>query len=83
VMNPHHPPVGDPEYDARANKIRNYLRINPREIVLGLAGGSIARRQGGQVSLVHGPGFLYTAGGARALPEGPVDELSALAAAGI
>jgi len=82
VLNPHHPPVGDPGYAGRANKIRGYRRINPQDTVLGLGNGAIARRRGAEVSLVHGPGFLYAATGDRVLAEGPLPELSVLAAKG-
>jgi dipeptidase E len=78
VLNPHHPLPGDPEYAGRVVNIRNYLRLNTSDIVLGLAnGGSIARRSGNRVSLVAGTGFLYSASGSRRLAPGPVGELSA------
>jgi len=77
VLNPHHPLPGDPDYAGRAVKIRNYLRLNTKDIVLGLAnGGSIARRSGDKVSIVAGAGFLYTASSSRRLAPGPVEDLS-------
>ena len=83
VLNPHHPPAGDPEYAGRVNKIKGYLRVNPGETVLALGNGAVARRQGGEVSLVHGPGFLYSVAGDRVLTESPIPELSAFAAIGV
>ena len=75
VMNPHHPPVHDPEYAARAAKIQRYRRINAADTVLGLTNASVAILQRRQVRLTSGAGFLYGPT-TRALPLGPIAELS-------
>jgi dipeptidase E len=73
VINPHHPPPEPKvEHDARAGKIRAYLRLNPDETVLGLANASIARLHAGQVTLAAGQGWLYRADSARPLALGEV-----------
>lgn len=79
VMNPHHPPVHDTEYAARAGKIQRYRRINPTDTVLGLTNASVAVLQHRQVSLTSGMGFLYGSIN-RPLALGPIAELSALVA---
>lgn len=71
VINPHHPtPDAKADHDARAGKIRGYLRFNPGESVLGLANASIARLHAGQVTLATGQGWLYRADGTRPLALG-------------
>lgn len=73
VINPHHPAAETTaEHDARAGKIRGYLRFNPAETVLGLANASIARLHAGQVVLTTGQGWVYRAEGGRALAAGDV-----------
>lgn len=68
VINPHHPaPDTKAEHDARAGKIRAYLRFNPDETVVGLANASIIRLHAGRVTLETGQGWLYRAGVARPL----------------
>lgn len=76
VINPHHPRSDEPEHAGRAQKIRTYLRINPRETVLGLGNAAAARIHAGRVELTVGPGFYYDAAGQRELPLGEVPELT-------
>ncbi|MEO6874378.1 MAG: Type 1 glutamine amidotransferase-like domain-containing protein [Opitutaceae bacterium] len=78
VINPHHPHSDQPDYAGRANKIRIFTRLNPAETVLGIGNGAIARLHAGQVTIEHGPAFLYHAGGGREIEEGPVPDLTAL-----
>lgn len=80
VFNPHHPKVGEPEYAARANKIRGYRRVNPGEIVMGIGNGAVARLHAGKVTVEAGPVFLYSDAGNRELPVGEVPELTKLLA---
>jgi dipeptidase E len=80
VFNPHHPKVGEPEYAARANKIRGYRRVNPGEIVMGIGNGAVARLHAGIVTVEAGPVFLYSDAGNRELPVGEVPELTKLLA---
>jgi len=71
VINPHHPaPDTKAEYDGRVWKIKNYLKFNPTETVLGLANASVARLHNGRVTLETGQGWLYRAGSERALVAG-------------
>lgn len=78
VINPHHPaPEAKADYDSRAGKIRIYLRFNPTETVLALGNASIARLHDGNVIFEAGLGWLYRAGGVRALAPG--DQLPELA----
>ncbi len=80
VFNPHHPKVGEPEYAARANKIRGYRRVNPGEAVLGIGNGAVARLHAGKVTVEAGPIFIYDDAGSRELPVGEVPELTKLLA---
>lgn len=75
VMNPHHPPLHDPEYAARAAKIQRYRRINTADTVLGLTNAAVAVLQQRQVRLTVGTGFLYGPT-SRPLAVGPIAELS-------
>ncbi|MBC7365624.1 MAG: Type 1 glutamine amidotransferase-like domain-containing protein [Undibacterium sp.] len=78
VFNPHHPVVGEPEYEARVRKIRGYRRINPAEIVLGVGNGSAVRLHAGKVTVEAKPAFLYAGETVRELPLGEVPELTKL-----
>ena len=79
VFNPHHPNIGDPEYAARAGKIRGYRRLNPSEIVLGVGNGSVVRLHAGKVTVEAGPVFIYAGeAAARELPRGDIPELTKL-----
>jgi dipeptidase E len=77
TINPHHPlPAQKADYDARANKIRGYLRFNPTESVLALANASMVRLHHGRAALVWGDAWIYTAAGMQALKLGePVPAL--------
>src|SRR5688500_8779773 len=71
VINPHHPlPETKAEFDERARKIKNYLKFNPDEIVLGLANATIMRLHEGRVVLATGNVWLYRADGVRELKAG-------------
>lgn len=78
VINPHHPAKEQPEHGGRAQKILTYLRMNPRESVLGLGNGAIARLHATEVEILTGPAFYYHGAGYRELAEGGVPELTAL-----
>jgi dipeptidase E len=79
VINPHHPsPEAKADFEARAGKIKAYLQFNPDEAVLALGNASIARLHGGRVTFACGAGWLYRAGGVRALAPG--DEVLGLVA---
>jgi len=77
TINPHHPlPAEKEAYASRAGKIKDYLRFNPSETVLGLANTSMVRLHAGRATLVAGTGWIYQASGVRALQRGvPVPEL--------
>jgi dipeptidase E len=81
VMNPHHPRADEKEHAGRVNKIKAYLRLNAAETVLGLGNGAVTRLHQGQVTIEHGPAFYYHGAEVKELKEGPVPELTALAAA--
>ncbi len=71
TINPHHPlPEAKADYDARAGKIKGYLRFNPNETVLALANATIVRLHAGRAALMTGTGWIYTAAGARELKTG-------------
>ncbi len=71
TINPHHPlPAAKVDYDARAGKIRGYLKFNPDETVLALANASIVRLHGEKAVLMAGRGWLYRAAGSRELKIG-------------
>ncbi len=71
TINPHHPlPAAKVDYDARAGKIRGYLKFNPDETVLALANASIVRLHDERAVLVAGRGWLYRAAGSRELKIG-------------
>lgn len=73
VINPHHPaPEAKSEFDGRAAKIKGYLQFNPGETVLALGNAAIARLHGGAVTMSAGGGWVYRAGGVRALQAGAV-----------
>jgi dipeptidase E len=75
VINPHHPlPETKSEFDERARKIRNYLKFNPDEIVLGLANASIVRLHDGRAVVATGTAWLYRTDGVRELKKGDVVE---------
>jgi dipeptidase E len=68
TINPHHPlPAAKADYDARVGKIGIYLRFNPEETVLALGNASIVRLHRERAKLVAGTGWIYQAGGTRAL----------------
>lgn len=68
TINPHHPlPETKADYDARAGKIRIYLRFNPDETVLALANAAMVRLHDGQAKLVAGRAWIYRATAAREL----------------
>jgi dipeptidase E len=68
TINPHHPlPDTKADYDARAGKIRGYLRFNPDETVLALANAATVRLHQGRVVLAAGRAWIYQAGGSREL----------------
>ena len=81
VINPHHPPVGAPDYAERERKIKAYLRLNPAETVLGIGNGAVARLHEGKITIEHGPAFYYHGAEQTALPEGLCPELTALVTA--
>ena len=71
TINPHHPlPEAKADYEARAGKIKIYLRFNPDETVLALANASIVRLHAGSARLVTGTAWIYRAAGARELKVG-------------
>jgi dipeptidase E len=75
VINPHHPvPEPKADFDARAGKIRIYLRFNPTETVLGLGNAALVRLHDGKIILTAGQAWLYRSSGVRAL--NPGDELT-------
>ncbi len=78
VINPHHPRADEAEYAGRAYKIRNYLRANPGETVLGLGNAAVARVHAGRVDIPVRPAFLYQGSDSRELASGEVGELSSL-----
>lgn len=81
VINPHHPlPATKADYDARAGKLRAYLKFNPAETVLALANASSARLHGGRVTITGGAAWLYRVGGVRELKPG--EEIPGLVPAG-
>jgi dipeptidase E len=68
TVNPHHPrPEEKAEFEARAVKIRGYLKFNPQHRVLALANAAMVRLHGGQARLVAGRAWLYVAGARREL----------------
>ena len=72
-INSHHPlPETKADFGERARKIKNYLKFNPDEIVLGLANASILRLHGSRVVLATGNVWLYRADGVRELKAGDV-----------
>lgn len=78
VINPHHPePAQKADFAGRAGKLRGYLAFNPDETVFALGNASIARLHGGRVTMSAGLGWVYKAGGVRALKPG--DEVPELA----
>lgn len=78
IINPHHPRQEEPERPGRALKILTYLRMNPRESVLGLGNGAMARLHEKQVEILQGSAFFYQGTGYRELAPGRVPELTAL-----
>jgi dipeptidase E len=71
TINPHHPlPATKADYDARAGKIKIYLRFNPDETVLALANASIVRLHAGAAELVAGQAWIYRDGVQRELASG-------------
>jgi dipeptidase E len=68
VINPHHPtPDVKGEFDARAGKIRGYLKFNPTSIVCAIGNTSIVRWHDGQAKLTVGRAWLYRQSGMREL----------------
>lgn len=80
TINPHHPlPAARADYEARAGKIRIYLRFNPDETVLALANASIVRLHHGRARLVAGTGWIYRAAAVRELKrDEEIPELAAI-----
>lgn len=76
VINPHHPaPEPKAEFEARAGKIRAYLKFNPSETVLALGNAASVRLHGGRIALMAGKAWIYRAAGVRELVTGePVTE---------
>jgi dipeptidase E len=62
VINPHHPLATAADFGGREWKIRNYLRWNPAEVILGLGDAATAVLRDGQVTLELGPAWLYVPG---------------------
>jgi len=62
VINPHHPLATAADFGGREWKIRNYLRWNPGEVMLGLGDAATAVLRDGQVTLELGPAWLYVPG---------------------
>lgn len=81
VINPHHPPSNDRDYQGRVNKVKIYTRLNPAETVLGIGNGAVARLHQGRVTIEKGPAFYYHGAEAREIPEGLSPELTALVTA--
>jgi dipeptidase E len=81
VINPHHPPAGAGDYAARVSKVRGYLRLNPKETVLGIGNGAVARLHQGKVTIECGPAFYFSSAVERELPNGVVSELTTLVTA--
>jgi len=78
VINPHHPsPATKADFDGRQQKIKIYLQFNPTETVLALGNASIARLNGGRVTLEAGQGWLYRSDGVLEL--NPGDDVAELA----
>lgn len=77
VINPHHPtPDTKADFEARAGKIRGYLKFNPESLVCALGNASIVRWHGGQAKLAVGHAWLYRRGEVRELVVGePVPAL--------
>jgi len=78
TINPHHPlPATKADYEARAGKIKIYLKFNPTETVLALANASMARLHEGRVTFTGGAAWLYRASAVRELTVGAeIPELS-------
>jgi dipeptidase E len=71
TINPHHPlPDAKADYDARAGKLKGYLRFNPEETVLALGNASIVRWHEGRARLVIGSAWIYRKTEVRALELG-------------
>lgn len=79
VINPHHPtPDAKADFDARAGKIRGYLKFNEAGLVCALGNASIIRWHDGQAHLAVGHAWIYRQGESRELAVGePVPELTA------
>ena len=60
-------PEAKADYEARAGKIKLYLRFNPDECVLALGNASIVRSHRGRAKLVVGHGWIYRTSGVREL----------------
>jgi len=77
IINPHHPlPGTKADYDARAGKIKIYLKFNPKQTILALSNASIARLHDGHITLDAGYGWVYTLSAVRVLKAG--DEIPEL-----
>lgn len=73
VINPHHPlPETKGEFDARAGKIRGYLKFNPTGTVCAIGNTSIVRWHDGQARLAVGHAWIYHGTGMRELKVGEV-----------
>lgn len=79
VINPHHPaPDAKADFDARAGKLRGYLKFNPESVVCALGNASIVRWHNGQAKLAVGHAWIYRQGVTRELVvDEPVPELNA------
>jgi dipeptidase E len=78
VINPHHPEANDPAYAGRVGKVKIYCRLNPKDTVLGMSNGSVARLHRGKVTIEAGPMFYYHGTEERPLKDGECPELTAL-----
>lgn len=75
VINPHHPipmPAVKGDFEARAEKIKSYLKFNSDEHVLALADAATALFHAGRVTVTSGTAWHYTATGVKALAVGDV-----------
>ena len=71
TINPHHPEAADKDnFNARAGKIRAYLRFNPAETVLALGNTATIRLRAGVCTVELGPVWLYRAGQVAECPLG-------------
>jgi dipeptidase E len=78
VINPHHPRADqEPDFGSRAWKIRNYLRFNPTERVLGIGERAMVRLHDGRMTVAFGPVWDYRPGVTTAFETGQELEFEA------